>query len=85
MGTVVIEGQVLVWELFLMEDIYFHMEGVGWVAWGQIPQLCLALVFKPNLGEPSMGQKEEHLQSIRKVKSVLSHPGAGSGLKPPLI
>lgn len=32
MGMAVIERQVLVWELLPMEDIYFHMEGMGWVA-----------------------------------------------------
>lgn len=79
MGTVVIERQVLVWELLLVEGIYFHTDGMGWAAWGQIPQLCLGLVFKPDLGEPSLGQKEEHLQSIRKVKSVLFHPRPAVG------
>lgn len=60
MGTVVAERQVLDRELLLMEDIYFHM---GWTAWGQISQQCPALDSRG----PLLGQKAEHLQSVRKV------------------
>lgn len=82
---VVVKRQVLDWELLLLEDICVHMEDVGWAAWGQISQPCLALAFEPDLGGPSLGQKAEHLLSVRKVKCVLSRLRVGSGLNPPFI
>lgn len=74
---------MLGWELLLLEDICFPTEDVGWAAWGQISQPCLA--FEPDLGAPSLGQKAEHPHSVREVRCVLSRLRAGSGLNPPFI